>query len=157
MAFLTDTNIVDGRLRYRRRKTGKLYSIDINVHAQHILDSLVTTDSEGTYLLPIIRNDIVEPKSALLYARESYRRCNKNLKAISKLVGISKPISTYWSRYSWANAARSLGYSKDMIAEGLGHSYGNRVTGIYLDDYPDNIIDDMNKCILFNVMNFNDK
>jgi integrase/recombinase XerD len=31
-----------------------------------------------------------------------------------------------------------------MIAEALGHEYGNRVSGIYLDNYSSEIIDKMN-------------
>jgi len=32
-------------------------------------------------------------------------------------------------RYTYANIAKQLGYSKDLIAEALGHEYGNKVTG----------------------------
>jgi len=54
-------------------------------------------------------------------------------------------VSTYYARYSWANIARHLGYSKDLIAEALGHEYGNRVTGIYLDEYGNEVIDGANE------------
>ena len=54
-------------------------------------------------------------------------------------------LTTYYARYSWANIARKLGYSKDLIAEALGHEYGNRVTGIYLDNYDLEVIDEMNE------------
>ncbi len=37
-----------------------------------------------------------------------------------------------------------MGYPKDSIAEALGHEYGNRITGIYLDNYGNEIIDKMN-------------
>jgi hypothetical protein len=38
-----------------------------------------------------------------------------------------------------------LGYSKDIIAESLGHEYGNKVTGIYLDFYENEVIDEVNE------------
>ena len=41
MAFLTEQNIDKGRLNYRRRKTGKLYSIGLNEYNQEILNSLL--------------------------------------------------------------------------------------------------------------------
>ena len=41
--------------------------------------------------------------------------------------------------------AKSLGYSKDLIAEALGHEYGNKVTGIYLNQYADSVIDEVNE------------
>ena len=61
---------------------------------------------------------------------------------------IEKPSTTYYARYSWSNIARGLGYSKDIIAEGLGHEYGNKVTGIYLDQYDTSIIDEMNAKVI---------
>lgn len=39
-------------------------------------------------------------------------------------------------------------YSKDLIAEALGHSYRNSVTGIYLDCYGDEIIDSANEHLI---------
>ena len=47
-------------------------------------------------------------------------------------------------RYSYANVAKQLGYSKDLIAEALGHEYGNSVTGIYLEQFDNDIVDKMN-------------
>jgi integrase/recombinase XerD len=38
-----------------------------------------------------------------------------------------------------------MGYSKDLIAEALGHEFGNKVTGIYLDNFDQEVIDDMNE------------
>ena len=56
-------------------------------------------------------------------------------------------LTTYVSRYSWSNIAKSIGYSKDLIAEALGHEYGNQVTGIYLDNYGNEIIDKVNEAV----------
>ena len=52
---------------------------------------------------------------------------------------------SYIFRYSYANVAKQLGYSKDLIAEALGHEYGNSVTGIYLEQFDNDIVDKMNK------------
>lgn len=41
--------------------------------------------------------------------------------------------------------AESLGYPQDQIAEALGHEDGNRITVIYLDDYGNEVIDQMNE------------
>jgi integrase len=50
-------------------------------------------------------------------------------------------LSTYASRHSWATIAKNMGYSKDLIAEALGHEYGNKVPGMYLDQYSNDVID----------------
>ena len=39
----------------------------------------------------------------------------------------------------------NLGIQKDLIAEVLGHEYGNSVTGIYLEHFDNDIVDKMNQ------------
>ena len=50
----------------------------------------------------------------------------------SKELELDTIVTTYSSRYTFANIAKQLGYSNELISEALGHSYGNRTTGIYL-------------------------
>jgi integrase len=66
---------------------------------------------------------------------------------LGKTLNLSTELSTYVFRYSYANIAKQLGYSKDMIAEALGHEYGNSVTGIYLELFDQEKIDEMNDSI----------
>jgi hypothetical protein len=40
-----------------------------------------------------------------------------------------------------------MGYSKDLIAEALGHEYGNKVTGIYLEQFDQQLLDKMTLAI----------
>jgi len=54
--------------------------------------------------------------------------------------------------YSFANVAKQLGYSKDLIAEALGHEYGNSVTGIYLEQFDNDIVDKMNQNLINSVV-----
>jgi integrase len=105
-------------------------------------------EMEGSdFILPIITNK-KDYQVQVEQARQGYRYLNKNMKKIAKLCNIDLPITSYYARYSWANIARAKGYSKDLIAEGLGHEYGNKVTGIYLDQYPDSIIDECNADVI---------
>jgi integrase len=73
---------------------------------------------------------------------------NTHLKKIGKLINVEESISTYVFRYSYANVSKKMGYSKDLIAEALGHEYGNSVTGIYLEQFDLDIIDDMNEEVI---------
>ena len=67
------------------------------------------------------------------------------------LLGYEEKLTTYVFRYSYANVARKLGYSKDLIAEALGHEYGNSVTGIYLEQFDLEVVDSMNETIIKSV------
>ena len=73
---------------------------------------------------------------------------NRYLKQLGKELELGQSLTTYVARYSWANIAKSRGYSKDLIAEALGHSYGNAVTGIYLEGYGNEVIDLANETLV---------
>jgi integrase len=77
---------------------------------------------------------------------------NKHLKKLGVIIAVSEPISTYVFRYTYANVAKQLGYSKDLIAEALGHEYGNSVTGIYLEQFDNDVVDKMNQELINTVL-----
>lgn len=143
---LKTSDIQDGRLMYKRKKTGKIYNIKLTEKARIILDYYLSRPTKTPYILPIIPERAIGDKEKEWYwASESFKYCNRHLKKIAVKCGISDNISTYVARHSWATIAKSLGYSKDLIAEALGHEYGNKVTGIYLDQYADAVIDEVNE------------
>ncbi len=146
LAFLTNDNIQNGRIVYRRRKTGKMYSIKITSEAQRFFDLYKSADSK--FLMPIFQLDKVQKKDEIKTIQQRLQVCNKHLKKLGVLCNMPLVLTSYVARYSWANIAKSLGYSKDLIAESLGHEYGNRVTGIYLDNYGNEIIDAVNESVI---------
>ena len=72
------------------------------------------------------------------------------------MINSPEPLSTYVFRYSYANILKQQGYSKDLIAEALGHEYGNSVTGIYLEQFDNDVIDEMNQRVVNAVLKTND-
>lgn len=144
---LKESNIIDGRVIFRRKKTGKIYSIKMTEKAIEILKVYRGKNNPDALMLPVLKQtkDLVKLKKDVWQA---IKTCNEYLDRIAEKSSIEKGITTYYARYSWANIARSLGYSKDMIAEALGHEYGNRVTGIYLDNYDNEVIDLMNQKVI---------
>ncbi len=158
MLTLTGGSIVDGRVVYRRKKTGKPYSIKLQPKAIEILNCYGAWDNKGKdeLLLPFLKQT-KDPTKLKTDIWQSIQSCNTHLGNIAKAVGIKKVVSTYYARYTWANIARSLGYSKDVIGQALGHSYGNSVTSIYLDDYDNKIIDDANRKVIAAVFNTSTK
>ena len=103
--------IVNGRLHYKRAKTGKNYSIKIEPEAQAIIDKY----PGKTHLLSFAEN-----------GTQFRQSCNE-------LLGkLEKGLTWYYARYSWANYAVDLDIPKDIISEALGHKHGSTVTGIYI-------------------------
>ena len=142
LLLLKKSNVHNDRIIYKRAKTGKMYSIKFLPHVQELIIEF-TDNSE--YLFGNLMSHYEKPTlaDAKLYA-DFRKKLNKKLKKISKLLEIETPITTYVFRYSYANIAKQLGYSKDLIAEALGHEYGNAVTGIYLEMFDNEIVDNMN-------------
>lgn len=146
---LTPEHITEGRFVFRRKKTNKIYSIKIHPKAAELLATL-RQQNEG-FLLPFVDTNLnpIQLKKCIKLVEH---RVNNGLKKIATDCGIQKELSTYYARYAWANIAKkACGYSKDLIAEAFGHQYGNKITGIYLDEYDSDLIDQMNETIIVKV------
>jgi site-specific recombinase XerD len=142
LAYLTKKNIQDGRVVYRRRKTHKNYSIKLYPKAEAILNELYQEGNK--YLLPILPNDVIEDSlKAKQLIHQWIKTTNKYLKRLGKEVRIEAPLTTYVARHTFATTAKKLGYSNELIAEALGHEYGNKITNIYLDSFDKEIVDEM--------------
>lgn len=123
--------IADGRIEFRRAKTGRLYSMKVEPEAMEIIEKYRGQE----YLLNICDN----------YAnyKDFLHRLNNNLKQIGPFERVGRggkkvhdplfpSLTTYWARHTWATIAASLDIPKETIAEALGHG-GNSVTDIYIN------------------------
>jgi integrase len=150
LLLLKKSNVYNDRIIYKRAKTGKMYSVKILPQVQELISEF--TDS-SEYLFGNLTSHYDKPTLADIKLYADYRKkLNKKLKRISKVLTIETPITTYVFRYSYANIAKQLGFSKDLIAEALGHEYGNSVTGIYLEMFDNGIVDNMNQQIVQSVI-----
>lgn len=142
MAYLKKTDLKNGYVTYRRRKTGQQLTIEWTKEMQMLLDKYPENDSD--YLLPIIR-------SAGTNERYTYRNVgyniNHNLKTIAKKVGITIPLTLYVARHSWASAAKAKGIPLSVISEGMGHD-SEATTQIYLASLDTSVVDKANSLIL---------
>src|SRR5262249_36813093 len=136
------------RIVFRRKKTGKVYSIGLHPRAIEILSYYtVEGTSKDARLLPVLKQ-ASDPVKLKKDTWQAIKTCNEYLCRIAKQLEINKDITSYYARYTWANIARSSGYSKDVIGQALGHSYGNATTSIYLDDYDNETIDIANAKVI---------
>lgn len=111
-------------------------------------NKIVQTRMSISFLLPQFELDGVEEARVRDKVKLGLKSTNRYLKQFGEELGVEASLTTYVARYSWANIAKANGYSKDLIAEALGHSYGNAVTGIYLDGYGNEVIDLANESIV---------
>lgn len=137
LSALTKESIVEGRIEYRRAKTGKFYSIKIEPEAQAILDKY---KGKKHLLAPFDKYD--NYKDYVAHLNAALRKIGPVKKVGGKpqytknhlpvMAPLEAGITSYWARYSWATYAADLDIPKDTISEALGHKYGSAITGVYI-------------------------
>ena len=142
MAFLRKTDLKNGYVTYRRRKTRQQLIIEWTKEMQMILDKY--PENATDYLLPIIRNPGTNERCT--YRNMGYN-INHNLKKIAKMVGVQIPLTLYVARHSWASAAKAKGIPLSVISEGMGHD-SEATTQIYLASLDTSVVDRANFLIL---------
>ena len=143
MAYLKKSDLKNGILTYRRRKTGQ----QLTIKWEKCMEEIVTKyeDRSATqYLLPIIispfANERVQYRNALC-------RVNTALKEVARLVNISIPLTMYCARHGWASIAKSKNIPLSVISEGMGHD-SEETTRIYLSSLDTSVVDRANSLIL---------
>lgn len=142
MAFLKKSDLRDGYVMYRRRKTGQRLTIKWTKEMQKIIDKYPENSSE--YLLPVIRSKVDDE---LYEYRNIGYNINRSLKRIGHMIGMTIPLTLYVARHSWASAARSKGIPVSVISEGMGHD-NESTTRIYLASIDTSEVDKANNVII---------
>lgn len=125
------TDVVNGRLEYKRSKTGRLYSVKIEPEAMNIIDRYAGDE----YLIDVMEN--------YGYYKDFLHRMNDSLRKIGEMERIGRggkkvrtplfpELSSYWSRHTWATISAELDIPKETISEALGHSIWSGTTSIYI-------------------------
>lgn len=145
MAYLRKTDLSNGYITYRRRKTGQQLTIKWTKDMQLVLDKY--PENVSGYLLPIVRNPGTNERYT--YRNASYN-INRSLKAVAKMAGVTIPLTLYVARHSWASAAKSKGIPLGIISEGMGHD-SETTTQIYLASLDTSAVDKANSMILSSI------
>ena len=138
LAGLTEKDVVNGRIEYRRNKTGQLYSIKLEPEALEIIERW-------------------KGESHLLRCFDRYkefhdynRRLRENLHKMTGPDGkpIEKDCSSNWARHTWATMCAELDVPDPTISLGMGHRIaGHRTTAIYIK--PDQRkVDEANRLVI---------
>lgn len=126
----TLSQVVNGRLEYRRSKVGTLFSVKIEPEARQIIDRY---KGENHLLSPLDRYRDYE--DYLHHMNDALKTIGRPLGKRGKVMGegMFPELSSNWARHSWATAGISLDIPKETISRGMGHSNGIRVTDTYID------------------------
>lgn len=141
MAYLKKTDLQNGILTYRRRKTGQ----ELNIKWEKCMDEIVTKfpENQTDFLLPIIKEQASERRQY----DNALHLVNYHLKELSTMLKLQRPLSMYVARHSWASAAKAKNVPLSVISEGMGHDT-EVTTQIYLASLETSVVDKANKMIL---------
>jgi len=145
MANLKLKNIVGNRINYKRKKTGKEYSIEINNNIRQILDYYLNNKKKNDYVFSIIKR--VNEADKISDTKNGLKNFNKHLEKIGEMAKINEKLTSYVARHSWASISNFKGIHIGIISEGLGHS-DIKTTQTYLANFDYSDIDSANADIL---------
>ena len=145
IANLTQANIVEDKLIYKRQKTKKLIKIPLQPQALALIRKY--HNAESPYLFPILSpfHKTEEQKANRIH--KVITKVNDRLKQIGEALNLPIPLTTYVARHSQATVMKKAGVSTAVIREIMGHS-SERVTQIYLDSFDNEQIDEAMKSLL---------
>lgn len=142
---LRHEDVREGRIEYRRNKTGILYSIKIEQEAKKILRKY-------------------KGKEYLLNLTEKHRyfatAINRMLKKIGHVEVVGKAgkhkitpllpsdVSSNSARHTWATLAIEADMPKEIVSLGMGHVIGSKTTEIYIDRKQQKKIDNCNRRVI---------
>ena len=141
MAYLRKTDLHNGILTYRRRKTGQKLTIKWEKCMAEIVAKYPVSQTD--YLLPIIKNQGNERRQY----DNALHLVNYRLKGLSDMLKLQRPLTMYVARHSWASAAKAKNIPLSVISEGMGHD-SEATTQIYLASLETSVVDKANKIIL---------
>lgn len=141
MAYLKKSDLQNGILTYRRRKTGQQLSIKWEKCMEDIVSKYPQNQTD--YLLPIIKETVNERRQY----DNALHLVNYHLKDLSSLLKLQRPLTMYVARHSWASAAKARNIPLSVISEGMGHD-SEATTQIYLASLETSVVDKANKMIL---------
>lgn len=145
IANLKHENIMDGRLVYKRHKTGKLIKIPLQPQALALIKKY--HNAETPYLFPILSAFHKTDEQKANRIHKVITKVNDRLKQIGETLNLPITLTTYVARHSQATVMKKAGVSTAVIREIMGHS-SERVTQIYLDSFDNEQINDAMKNLL---------
>lgn len=140
MMKLKWSNIEGDYIVYTRSKTKGNFKIKILEPVQQILDEYRLENRITGYIFPILLRNDLTPKQIEERKGKKLKKFNKDLKLIAETVGITKKVTSYVARHSFATNLREAGEGADIISQAMGH-HDIQMTQAYLKAFEDEDID----------------
>lgn len=133
LLHLKPTNIIDGRLIYKRHKTSKIYDQPLAERSKEILNEYLAVKSSTGYIFPILKKHYEKEPEKTTYFYSRYQYVNQIIKEIGIEIGAPIKITSYVTRHSFASHARDAKVPITAIQGALMHESA-RTTERYLNE-----------------------
>jgi integrase len=144
IAHLRWSNVQNGRIYYKRSKTGKMINFILLDPIKKILDSYssITGYDSNNFIFPILDSKIHLTRSQVINRiHKKITQTNALLKEIGTDAGLQIKLTTYVARHTFATTLKLQGVSTAIISQAMGHKSEN-ITQNYLKSFHDSIVDD---------------
>jgi site-specific recombinase XerD len=125
---------------YTRAKTKGNFSIAIMPPVREVLDYYRINGYGNKYVFPLLYRENYTPTQLADRKHKMLGIYNKNLKELATICEITKNVSSYVARHSFANCLKQKGIATDVISESLGHQ-NLTVTQAYLKELDTQVVD----------------
>lgn len=139
--------VVNGRIEYKREKTGKLYSVKVEPEAEEIIKRYAGVG----FLLDIMEKTSGNYRKYMMAMNRGLGRIGpferKGLGGKKIRETLFPDLTSYWARHTWATIAAHLDIPKETISAALGHEIGSPITSIYIN-FDQKKVDEANRKVI---------
>ncbi|KAB4162551.1 tyrosine-type recombinase/integrase, partial [Bacteroides uniformis] len=146
LAHLRKSDLKDGYLTLRRRKTGMPLSARVDGRAMQLLERYRNRDDTSPYLLCFLDGNL-EGMAAYRDYQRILRLLNSRLRALALWKKVQGKVTSYSARHTWATVGRYCHIPIEVISEGLGHASVTTTEG-YMKGFGNSRMDRANKVIM---------
>lgn len=147
LAHLKKTDVKNGFLRYKRRKTRQQIVMKWEPQMQALVDKYGAMAGDSPYLFPFLSGEDCGQKSSQQLYHNVESRISYHLRKIGKLLRLDTNLTLYVARHTWASAARERQLPISEISQALGHD-SETTTQIYLRSIQTSVVDQFNSKML---------
>lgn len=146
LAHLRKSDLKNGYLTLRRRKTGMPLSARVDGRTMQLLERYWNHDDTSPYLLCFLDGSL-EGLAAYKDYQRILRLLNCKLRALARWRKVQGKVTSYSARHTWATTGKYCHIPIEIISEGLGHASVTTTEG-YMKGFDSSRMDRANMVIM---------